>query len=115
MTLFFILLLKHAIVDLGVQSHFSGLRKQAYISNAHIHYLHHGISTLLIAAFFVDPLLAVACAIIDYLAHWHIDWGKHRINTAFSIKSRSRLWWWTNSVDQLLHFVTYYIIVLIGV
>ena len=52
MTFFFALLIKHAIIDLGVQSHVKGLDKTRFFSNAHIHYLHHGISTLLIALFF---------------------------------------------------------------
>ena len=115
MTFFFALLIKHAIIDLGVQSHVKGLDKTRYFSNAHIHYLHHGISTLLIALFFLSPQLAILCAIFHYVAHWHIDFTKHYVNNAFNIETRSITWWWTSSADAALHFLTYYIIILIGV
>ncbi|MEC8273815.1 MAG: hypothetical protein VXZ76_03150 [Bacteroidota bacterium] len=111
MTFFFALLIKHAIVDLGIQSHVKGLDKSRYFSNAHIHYAHHGISTFIIALFFVDPIIALLCAIIDYTAHWHIDFAKHRVNTHFELEARSIAWWWTNSADAALHFITYYAIV----
>ena len=75
MTFFFALLIKHAIIDLGVQSHVKGLDKTRYFSNAHIHYLHHGISTLLIALFFLSPQLAKLSAIFDYFANWNIDFN----------------------------------------
>jgi len=111
MNFFLALLIKHAIVDLAVQAHLKDINKNRYISNAHIHYLHHGISTLIIALFFVDPVLAVACAIIDYTMHWHIDFAKHRVNNYFNIESRSIAWWWTNAIDSALHVLTYFVIV----
>ena len=115
MNFFFVLLIKHAIVDLGVQSHFKGLDKLRYISNAHIHYFHHGISTFLIALYFTSLHFAVVSAVIDYVAHWHIDYSKHQINTRFNVEPKSITWWWTSSADAALHFLTYYIIILIGV
>ena len=114
MNLFFALLIKHAIVDLGIQSHVKGLDKLRYISNAHIHYFHHGITTFLIALYFTSLHLAVVCAIIDYVAHWHIDFAKHRVNTHFNIEARSITWWWISSADAALHFLTYFIIIQIG-
>ena len=115
MNFFFALLIKHAIVDLAVQSHLKGIDKLRYFSNAHIHYAHHGISTLIIALFFVDPIIAIMCAVFDYVAHWHIDFTKHHINTRFNIEAKSIAWWWTSAGDAAFHFLTYYIIILIGV
>ena len=114
MNFFFALLIKHAIVDLGIQSHVKGLDKLRYISNAHIHYFHHGITTFLIALYFTSLHLAVVCAIIDYVAHWYIDFAKHRVNTHFNIEARSITWWWISSADAALHFLTYFIIIQIG-
>jgi len=111
MNFFLALLIKHAIVDLAIQAYLKGIDKVHYISNAHIHYLHHGISTLIIALFFVDPTVAIACAIIDYIAHWHIDFAKHHANIYFNIETRSITWWWTNALDAALHTITYYAIV----
>ena len=111
MYFFFALLIKHAIVDLGIQSHLNDIDKNRYISNAHIHYLHHGISTFIIALFFVDPTIAIACAIIDYVAHWHIDFAKHRVTNHFNLATKHIRYWWVSSADAALHFITYYAIV----
>ena len=113
MNFFFALLIKHAIVDLGIQSHLNDIDKNRYISNAHIHYLHHGISTFLIALFFTSPQLAILCAIIDYVAHWHIDFVKHNVTTIFNIEGKSLVWWWISAADAALHFLTYYVIILL--
>ena len=111
MNFFLALLIKHAIVDLAIQSYLKNVNKISYISNAHWHYAHHGISTLIIALFFVDPTIAAMCAIIDYITHWHIDFAKHHVNLYFKIKTRSITWWWTNAIDTAFHTITYYAIV----
>ena len=114
MSFFLALLIKHAFIDLAVQAYLKDIDKKSYFSNAHIHYLQHGTETLVVAIFFLPYDLALLCGLIDYIAHWHIDFGKHRINTAFNIKTRSKSWWWTNAIDAALHFLTYYIIVQIA-
>ena len=108
MDFFLLLLIKHAIVDLGIQSQLKNINKEKYFGNGHIHYVHHGLATLIIAALFLQVIPALICAFLDYVIHWHIDYGKHKINKIFKIKSRTTAWWWTNVTDQCLHFLTYY-------
>ena len=103
-----LLLIKHAIIDLGVQSQLRNINKSRYLGNAHEHYLHHGMSTLVISGLFVPAIPAILCAIIDYFIHWQIDYCKHKINNYFNIAPGSITWWWINVLDQCLHFVTYY-------
>lgn len=103
-----LLLIKHAIVDLGVQSQLQNINKSCYFGNGHIHYMHHGISTLVIAGLFLPAIPAILCAFIDYFIHWQIDYSKHKVNSILKIESRSTAWWWTNALDQCLHFLTYY-------
>ena len=69
-------------------------------------------SILLVALFFVQPLLALALALVDYVAHWNIDFCKHRINNALGKTRKDKLFWWINSIDQGLHMLTYYLLVL---
>jgi len=57
--------------------------------------------------FFV-PKFAIVIAVLDYVAHWHIDWGKHHINRWLRFEPRSQYWWWLMVVDQIAHILTYY-------
>lgn len=107
------LLLKHAIVDLGVQSQLTNIDKSRYLGNGHIHYMHHGVSTLVVAALFLPVIPAILCACIDYFVHWQIDYSKHKMNNFFRISPGSTAWWYINSIDQCLHFLTYYFLVII--
>jgi len=60
---------------------------------------------------FFNPLLALKIAIIDYIAHWHIDYTKHRVQLHWNLGRKDKAFWWVTVVDQLLHFLTYYIFV----
>lgn len=106
------LLIKHAIVDMGIQSQLQSIDKSCYLGNGHIHYMHHGISTLVVAGLFIPAIPALLCALLDYFIHWQIDYSKHKVNNYFKINPRSIAWWWTNVIDQILHFVTYYVLVI---
>ena len=99
---------KHAIVDLGLQSMLTGIKKHDYFSNAHIHYAQHGFFTLILALALFDPTVAVALAFVDYLLHWHVDFFKHHLMIKFGIKSQTTAWWWLNVVDQTAHYLTYF-------
>ena len=112
MDFFLLLLIKHALVDLGIQSQLKGINKSNYFGNGHVHYIHHGIGTIVVAGLFLPAVPAIFCAIVDYLIHWHIDFTKHKVNKILKIESRTRAWWWTNVMDQILHFTTYYYIVI---
>src|SRR5210317_517595 len=106
-----LLLIKHAIVDLGVQSQLQNINKSRYFGNGHIHYMHHGIGTLVVAGLFLPAVTTILCAFIDYFIHWQIEYSKHKINKILDIQSRTTAWWWTNVLDQGLHFATYYCLV----
>lgn len=109
-----LLLFKHAIVDLALQTHLVDINKSKYLGNGHIHYFQHGMGTIIIAGLFLKDIeLSLLCAITDYFIHWQIDFSKHRINQFFDIQARTKAWWWINTVDQCLHFSTYYILVIV--
>jgi len=110
---FLALVIKHFIVDLGMQPYLGKRQKQKYISDAHQHYMEHSLGTLIVCIFFIHPVGAFACALLDYLAHWHVDFAKHRINNWLELRPRSYTWWWTNVGDQIAHILTYYALVII--
>lgn len=101
------LVIKHFVVDLGMQQYLGPRPKHEYLGSGHRHYLEHAIFTAFIALFFV-PKFAIVIAVLDYVAHWHIDWGKHHINRWLRFEPRSQYWWWLMVVDQIAHMLTYY-------
>ena len=112
--IFFLLLVKHAIVDLGLQSQLLWGRadeKNNYLGG-HQHYLHHALGTFLVFICFLDLHMTLLLTVLDYVAHWHIDFTKHRINGYFNLTRKDIAWWWTTVIDQLLHFSTYFLLIL---
>jgi hypothetical protein len=110
--LFFLaLLFKHAIADLALQNQLTGINKLDYWGNGHKHYIHHGLLTFLTSLLFVDIYLAIVIGIVDYVAHWNIDFYKHQVCRLFKVKSKGTAWWWITSIDQILHYSTYFFLV----
>ncbi len=105
------LLFKHAVADLALQNYLTGINKLDYWGNGHKHYIHHGLLTFIVSLLFVDVSLAIVIAIVDYVAHWHIDFFKHQVCRVFKVQGKSRAWWWITSIDQILHYSTYYFLV----
>ena len=113
MEFFTVLMIKHFIVDLGLQQYLGPREKHVWLGNGHTHYMHHGIATILVALWFA-PEIALLIGILDYVIHWHIDWGKHHLNRFLKCEVRSQIWWWTNVLDQCLHVITYYALAVIA-
>ena len=79
LTIFLFFLVKHTICDLMLQGTWRlRANKTPYIRSprAHGHYLDHGVGTILLLLWFCNPYIALCVGIVDYIAHWHIDWFK---------------------------------------
>jgi hypothetical protein len=111
----FLLVVKHCILDLALQplSYPEGKNKFNYFGlYAHLqHYIPHGLGTVFVLLFFVDPCTALICGLIDYILHWHIDFSKTHTRAYFGWTNKNRQFWLLNALDQLLHFSTYYLII----
>jgi len=114
-TIFLLLLVKHCIIDLFFQSFiYYKTKKSKYLSlPAHFHYIQHGIFTSLVCLFFVHWSIAIVVGLIDYIAHWHIDYSKSKVKDYFGVKVPEKGYWFLSSIDQGLHYLTYYAIVLL--
>ena len=111
MDFLFVLIIKHMIIDLGMQQYLGPRDKHIWLGNGHRHYAEHALGTAVVASVFLNPVHALVCAAMDYVVHWHIDWAKHHCNRYFKIEVRDERWWWTNVLDQCAHFTTYYVLV----
>jgi len=109
--LLFVLMCKHAVADLAIQSFRKPSGKRQYFNKGlHLHSLDHGILTFIVLLFWVSPILALGYAMLDYVAHWHIDCGKANFNHKFNIKRLTPAFWRVQTFDQIAHYATYTLI-----
>ena len=116
MEIFLLLMIKHAIVDLGFQPFGLGSTKLHYFGwLAHKqHYIPHGLLTMLVMTLYSPLEVAVCLGLLDYVLHWHTDYTKTNIREYFGWKSNQRQFWVLNMFDQILHFLGYYLIITLG-
>ena len=114
-SLLLLLLVKHCIIDLYLQSLiYYRTRKSDYFSlSAHQHYIQHGFGTAMVLVFFISWPMAIVFGIVDYIAHWNIDYSKSKVKDYFKVKAPEKGYWLLSSIDQGLHYLTYYVILLL--
>ena len=103
MEIFLLLMVKHAIVDLGFQPFGLGATKLHYFGwPAHKqHYIPHGVLTMLVMALYTDVEVSVLLGLLDYVLHWHTDYFKTNIREYFGWKSNQRQFWVLNMLPRV--------------
>jgi hypothetical protein len=113
-TFAFLLTVKHTVCDLALQRLFPADKKFYFNAPAHTHYFHHGLGSFLVGLMIGLPF-ALLIGVIDYFLHWHIDHFKTLIRDHYKMISTEDRYWVLQTVDQALHFSTYYVFVLIAI
>jgi hypothetical protein len=114
MTLIIILLalfgIKHFVADFLLQFNFMIKDKGTYgAPGGRDHAGIHGLLTLGILLFFVNPYTALLLAMLDTFVHYHIDWAKTNLSQGLTPADR-KFWIWLGA-DQALHYLTYILII----
>ena len=122
-TVFFLLMVKHFVCDFALQGRFKQKGKHLLTSTkGHMHALDHALGTALVFLFvasfafaqgktiFVTVLLF---PIFDYVFHFLIDWLKSNFVEANNLFQHDRSYWVLTSVDQSLHALTYFVMVIL--
>jgi len=112
LTLFLMFTVKHFVFDFLLQTRYQWSNKGTYGHPGGI--LHaglHGVGTAIcLLAFSWEDILFLA--VLDALFHYHIDWAKMRINSRMGwTADSSEYFWWLLGADQMLHMMTYIIII----
>ena len=103
-----LLFVKHFIVDFVLQTNEHVLNKGIYGAWKGIeHSLQQGIGTLICLVLFIPFWVALALAAIDFLIHYHVDWGKININKSQKLTPADNKFWFWLGLDQLAHSLTY--------
>lgn len=104
----YLLLVKHAIADLALQSLIKGGDKLDLKSHkGYRHALDHAALTLLVASWFAPVQAAVMISLLDFALHFLIDYCKSLFVRRLNVTMDDRLFWPIQSIDQILHFSCY--------
>lgn len=116
--------IKHFIVDFPLQTKYQWSNKGTYNHLGGI--LHaglHGIGTIIaictvlwLAGMLTGYLFLIISllGLLDYVIHYHVDWAKMNINKKYNwAPNTHEEFWWLLGLDQLLHFLTYILLVAI--
>ncbi len=107
------LLIKHVIADYFMQ--FSWMIRDkgnygAWRGLAHSEF--HGFLTWLVLWYLGVPFIwAVVMGVLDTVIHYHVDYVKSNFWKSRKLGPSDQLYWVTHGVDQLLHFMTYILVV----
>lgn len=105
---FYLLVVKHAIADLALQSLIVGGDKLDLKSHkGYRHALDHAALTLLVSSWFAPVPAAIMLAMLDFSLHFWIDYWKSRIVRRLNVTMDDRLFWPIQSIDQCAHFTCY--------
>jgi len=115
LSLMFIFIVKHFIVDFLMQGPYEYINKGIYGHPGGIlHAWSHAITTwsLLFGLYQMDMPVAVLYAVLEFVIHYHIDWAKIQINTKYKLTPiTSERYWHLLGLDQCLHYLTYWIMI----
>jgi hypothetical protein len=114
LSLLLVLFTKHFVVDFLLQRPYQYLNKGTYgHPGGVLHAGLHGTATMLCLALFGYSMeLAMILGLLDTVLHYHIDWAKVNINRHYGWTATTHEeFWWLMGLDQLLHTLTYILII----
>ena len=107
-----LLLVKHFVCDFVLQTPWQIAQKGVYgAPGGLVHSGIHIVGTLVALIAVATPITTIVTVlIVEFIVHYHIDWGKEQTVRRLNWRAGARFW---NSIgfDQLLHGLTYLAIV----
>jgi hypothetical protein len=109
-----VLMLKHTAADFFLQTRYQYCNKGTYghpggLLHSFIHVALTPLVYLVIAP--ASLLLAGAIALGEFVVHYHIDWAKEQLSRRAGYTPQTPRFWHALGIDQLLHGLTYLVIV----
>ena len=118
MTLYFYLLLvKHAVADLWLQSRFNnkpnyGEKEQLLKPKVWLHSLDHAVLTAGVTLIFAGLYWALIIAVVDFVLHSIIDYAKRIYALRTNLNTNQNKFWKVQALDQIAHISCYLLYVL---
>lgn len=104
--------IKHFLADWVFQTKEETVKKGIYghVDGA-IHAGKNAFLTALVFGAFGFWLITPLIFAIDFLLHYHIDYGKVQINDYFKLTPENKMFWVLMGADQMLHQLTYILLI----
>jgi hypothetical protein len=107
-------LLKHLIVDFMLQTPYQFLNKGIYgHPGGLLHAGLHSLATFLILISTATLAFTVIVSLIDGIVHYHVDWSKVNITKRMGWTMQDQHYWYILGIDQFLHYLTYWAILVV--
>ncbi len=112
--LLFMLVVKHALADLVLQSRLtSGDKSNLKSLKGYVHAGDHGLLTFIVLLFFTSFQNSVVIGMLDYILHFLIDYIKTVYVRHFGVVTNSKTFWIIQGVDQIAHYSCYFLYVIL--
>lgn len=107
--LFVALQIKHLVADFFLQNAkmIMGRERYWHMGRAQHAGVHALLSIVSFALFGTSPMLIFWIVLVEYVVHFHIDWGKARYSVAKKLTPDQPKYWYAMGTDQALHQLTY--------
>ena len=110
----FMLVIKHALADLVLQSRLTtGDKSNLKSPKGYIHAADHSLLTFVVCIFFTGILNAILIALLDFVLHFLIDYIKTRSVRRFNVQVNTSTFWVVQGIDQIAHYSCYFLYVLL--
>ena len=109
LVLILLLQIKHLFADFFLQTPAMLKNREVYWHMGRAaHAGVHAIGSILVLAIMGTPMsLLVTLVVVEFIVHFHIDWGKARFTEDRNLTPTDAAYWYANGVDQALHQFTY--------
>ncbi len=106
---------KHHLCDYALQTEYQWRHKGIYghpggFIHAGIHVAGSVAPVLLLS---LSPFLVAGLLIAEFLVHYHCDWLKEQINKRRDLTPDQGLFWMVFGADQLVHQLTYVVMLVV--
>ena len=111
------LVAKHFVADYAMQSAWIIKGKRNFLKlGGYLHAGIHAVGTILVFVVFAIPTkLLWGLVVTEFFIHYLIDFMKENIGAGISSDAKPRMFWAINGFDQLLHHLTYIVLVFVVV
>lgn len=109
-----VLLVKHAAADFFLQSSYQYLNKGIYGHPGGLLHsaIHVALTPLVYLVLAPGSLLAAGLiALGEFIMHYHVDWAKEQVTRRNGLTPDCRGFWYALGTDQLIHGLSYVVIV----
>lgn len=109
-----VFLIKHYVADFLLQTNWIARGKEAahgWLAPLSAHAAVHAAFTAAIFAWAAPAHIWLAA--VDFVVHFAIDKAKSDVSRPFKLDPKEGLFWWLLGLDQLLHYATHLVFVLV--